>query len=59
MDASVQGQVEGDNRKLKRGTGEEGLGTPPNRLVLKKRRITRKMIGPGMPEARGEYKWGF
>uniref|UniRef100_A0ACD5XFK3 Uncharacterized protein n=1 Tax=Avena sativa TaxID=4498 RepID=A0ACD5XFK3_AVESA len=59
MDASVQGQVEGDNRELERRAGEEGLGTSPSKLVLKKRRITWEMIGPETPEACGEYKWRF
>lgn len=54
MDADMQGQVEGDNWKLERGPGEEGPGASPNRMVLKKRRISMKMAGPGAPEARGE-----
>jgi hypothetical protein len=35
-----------DDWELVRGAGEEGLGGAPDRLALKNRKITIKMIGP-------------
>jgi hypothetical protein len=42
--------------KLVCGVREEGNGISPNRMAMKTRRITVKMIGPGTLEARGEHK---
>jgi hypothetical protein len=56
MDAAVQGEMEGDNWKLLRGVGEEGTVATLDRMVLEKRRIAMKMVGPGTPEVRGEAR---
>jgi hypothetical protein len=50
MDAAVQGEMEGDDWKLLRGVGEEGTVATLDRMVLEKRRIAMKMVGPGTPE---------
>ncbi|XP_051196668.2 uncharacterized protein [Lolium perenne] len=56
MDASVQGAMAGEDRRLVRGAGEESAGTSPNRMAMKRRRIGTKVIGPGTPEAYGDVK---
>jgi hypothetical protein len=56
MDAAVQGRMAAKDWEMVRGVGKEGYGDAPGRMVLKKRKLATKLIGPGTPEVRGESR---